>query len=49
MLSLIINKLFSKKEKKTLIGEVLDNPERFELNAYIEGEEVVIRVKRRVE
>ena len=39
-----------KKEKKpTLLKEVIDNPEAFKLEAFIENEEIVIKVKRKDE
>lgn len=40
-----------KKEKKkpTLLKEVMDNPEEFKLEAFIENEEIVIKVKRKDE
>lgn len=40
-----------KKEKKkpTLLKEVMDNPEVFKLEAFIENEEIVIKVKRKDE
>lgn len=40
-----------KKEKKkpTLLKEVMDNPEAFKIEAFIENEEIVIKVKRKDE
>lgn len=38
-----------KKKKPTLIKEVMDNPEAFKLEAFIENEEIVIKVKRKDE
>ena len=40
-----------KKEKKkpTLLKEVMDNPEAFKLEAYIDNDEIVIKVKRKDE
>lgn len=49
----ILNKLLSrisitKKDKKpSLIKEVMDTPEIFKLEAYIENEEIVIKIKKR--
>ena len=37
----------AKKRKPSLIKEVIDKPENFKLEAYIEGEEVVMRIKRK--
>lgn len=38
----------TKKEKKrSLLGEVIENPENFKLEAFIEGEEIIIHVKRK--
>ena len=38
-----------KKKKPTLLKEVMDNPEAFKLEAFIENEEIVIKVKRKDE
>ena len=40
-----------KKEKKkpALLKEVMDNPEAFKIEAFIENEEIVIKVKRKDE
>ena len=38
-----------KKNKPTLLKEVMDNPEAFKLEAFIENEEIVIKVKRKDE
>lgn len=49
----ILNKLLSrisikKKDKKpSLIKEVMDTPEIFKLEAYIENEEIIIKIKKR--
>ena len=37
------------KKKPTLLKEVMDNPEAFKLEAFIENEEIVIKVKRKDE
>ena len=37
------------KKKPTLLKEVTDNPEAFKLEAFIENEEIVIKVKRKDE
>ena len=37
------------KKKPTLLKEVIDNPEAFKLEAFIENEEIVIKVKRKDE
>lgn len=36
-----------KKKKKFLLADILNNPEEFMLTAYIEKEELVVRVKRK--
>lgn len=36
-----------KKTKKFLVNEILENPEDFVLTAYIEQEELVVKVKRK--
>ena len=38
-----------KKKKPTLLKEVMDNPEAFKLEAFIENEDIVIKVKRKDE
>lgn len=38
-----------KKEKPTLLKEVMNNPEAFKLEAVIENEEIVIKIKRKDE
>ena len=38
-----------KKKKPTLLKEVMDNPEAFKFEAFIENEEIVIKVKRKDE
>lgn len=51
----IVSKILSKvtfshkkKEKKTsIIKEVIDNPEYFKLEAFIEGEEIIVKIKRK--
>lgn len=49
----ILNKLlstitFTKKEKKvSMITEVMDSPERFKLEAYIENDEIIVKIKRK--
>jgi len=49
----ILNKLlsrirFKKKEKKpNLINEILDKPEGFKFEAYIENEEFIFKIKKR--
>ncbi len=47
----ILNICFKKKQKtkKSILKEVIDNPEKFKLEAIIEGEEIKITVKRREE
>lgn len=37
------------KKKPTLLKEVMDNPEAFKIEAFIENEEIVIKVKRKDE
>lgn len=36
-----------KKQRKFLIADILDNPEDFVLTAYIEKDELFVRVKRK--
>lgn len=36
-----------KKPKKWLIGDMLERPEDFMLTAYIENDELIVRVKRK--
>lgn len=41
---------FKKKKKKpSLIKEVMDSPEFFKLEAFIEGEEIIVKIKRKEE
>lgn len=47
-----ISKIKLKREKKkqrTLLKDVVDNPESFKLEAYIDNDEIVIKVKRKDE
>lgn len=37
----------SKEKKPSLIKEVIDHPESFKLEAFIEGDEVIVKIKRR--
>lgn len=37
------------KKKPTLIKAVMDNPEAFKIEAFIENEEIIIKVKRKDE
>lgn len=44
----ILMKMFSiKKHKPSVIKEALDNPENFILEAFAEGEEIIIKIKKR--
>lgn len=49
----ILNKVLSKvtlkhkKKKPNLIKNVIDKPEEFKLEAFIENEEIIIKIKRR--
>lgn len=51
----IISKLLSKvtfshkkkKKKPSIIKEAIDNPEYFKLEAFIEGEEIIIKIKKK--
>ena len=47
----VSNLCFMKKQKtkKSILKEVIDNPEKFKLEAIIEGEEIKITIKRREE
>ena len=40
-------KLKKKATKPTLLKEVIDSPEKFKLEAIIEGEEIIVKIKRR--
>ena len=40
-------RLKKKSEKPTLLKEVMDNPEKFKLEAVIEGDEIVVKIKKR--
>lgn len=35
------------KRKSPILKEVFDNPENLKLEAYIEGEEIVVRIKKK--
>ena len=35
------------KRKSSILKEVLDNPENIKLEAYIEGEEIIVKIKKR--
>ena len=35
------------KEKPSLIKEVIDEPEKFKLEAFIEGNEIIVKIKKR--
>lgn len=39
----------SPNRKKTVLNDVLDNPYNFKVEAYLDGDEIVMRVKRRKE
>ena len=49
-----ISELRLKKEKKakkeerkpSLLKEVVDNPEKFKLEAFIEGDEIIVKIKK---
>lgn len=49
----ILNKILSKvaikrmTKKPSLIKEVMDKPEEFKLEAFIENDEIVVKIKRR--
>ena len=47
----VSNLHFKKKQKskKSILKEVIDSPEKFKLEAIIEGEEIKITIKRREE
>lgn len=45
-----ITKLIKKVEKKkqpSLLKQVKDNPEKFKLEAYIENDEIIMKIKKR--
>ena len=35
------------KEKPSLLKDVIDKPENFKLEAYIENEEIIVKIKRK--
>ena len=37
------------KKKSSILKEVIDNPENVKLEAYIEGDEIVVKIKRKNE
>ena len=49
----ILNKLLSKisikktEKKPSMIKEVMDKPEEFKLEAFIENDEIIIKIKRK--
>lgn len=49
IISAILSKAaFSHKKKKpSIIKEAIDNPEYFKLEAFIEGEEIIVKIKRK--
>ena len=55
MLDNLITKFISKvtfkkkKKKPSLLKEVMDSPECFRLEAFVEDEEIVIKIKRKEE
>ena len=46
-ISTIKFKRTKKEEKRSLLKEVMENPEEFKLEAYIENDEVIFRIKRK--
>lgn len=38
-----------KKKKPSLVKEVMDSPECFKLEAFIENEEIIVKIKRKEE
>lgn len=43
----IVKMRTEKKKRKFLIADILDNPEDFVLTAYIESDELIVRLKRK--
>lgn len=49
----ILNKILSKvaikkmSKKSSLIKDVMDKPEEFKLEAFIENEEIIVKIKRK--
>ena len=35
------------EEKPSLIKDVIDNPEKFKLESFIEGNEIIVKIKKR--
>lgn len=46
MIKIGVNKA---KRKSSILKEVIDNPENVKLEAYIEGDEIVVKIKRKNE
>ena len=42
-------KVKRKEKKKTILKDIMNNPELFKLEAVIEGDEIIVRIKRREE
>ena len=36
-----------RKHEPSMIKDVIDNPEKFKLEAYIENDEIIVKIKRR--
>lgn len=36
-----------KNRRKTVLNDLLDNPENFKMEAFIENEEIIVKIKRR--
>ena len=37
------------RRKSKILKEAIDNPENFKLEAYIEGEEIIVKIKKKEE
>lgn len=43
-----IKKIMKRKNKRrTVLNDLLDNPENFKMEAFIEDEEIIVRIRRR--
>ena len=47
ILSMIAIKKNRKKKKPSMIKEVMDKPEEFILEAFIENDEIIVKIKRK--
>lgn len=43
----VMRALGIKKRKPSLLKELMDNPEEFKLEGFIEGEEIIVKIKKK--